>query len=833
MKKTNGKNGDGEMKKRTERTRKVLSLAQIYLMISMSIAFSILLGWQMPVVSAAGQIITSEGYSYRFNNGQWEVVGNGNGYDSSDWSGASVPDYLAQTKIDVLAGLGESAGKTYLQRTNVNIPMRSQPTVLPAPTNFVPAAPAPTPAPTATKPTVEPKYLTGETLNKAGTEYYKKQGLATPIYQDGLVVDKNKDGTFTYDGNKYKLNGGEWQWLGTTADLDYTGHLFGMPVNGQFMGHLADGVTWGGSVATGIIGIGKLLGVEDNILTPLAAAAGVGLFAGQATIGAIKQFGGEGLKKNAAMIGAGVGIAAAVLTFLLMYKKISQKVVKFECLPWEAPLGGAKCEECNKDPFRPCSEYRCKAIGQACSLLNAGSKQEMCAWVGRNDVKSPVITLWDGALSPSGLKYAADTAVRPPMLGFKIQKDSKCLPAFTSLQFGIKTDEPAQCKIDMNHTAAFDDMQYFFGGSNFYEYNHTEKFNLPGPEQLQNVSAPILRNDGSFAYYIRCQDANGNYNRDEFVVSFCVDKGPDTTPPVIQSFSINSGSAVQYKVDNISLEAYTNEPAQCKWSTANKAYKDMENSMVCSGRITQLNSDLLYTCVGKISGIKDRADNQYYFKCKDPAGNEMVQSKELLLRGSQPLTIIDVQPNGTISGSTSTVATDLIVKTENGADEGKAQCMFSTTGVRDSYIAMFETDSYSHKQSLSLTSGDYNYFFRCIDSGGNFAENRTSFTIKVDKSAPIIARIYKQEGLKIVTDEDAECSYSLKDCNFKFEEGTAMIYSNLDKKTNLYAEWKPSQVYYVKCKDKYDNQPGPNECSAVVSAVTLSGETTNSFGSFF
>ena len=39
-----------------------------------------------------------------------------------------------------------------------------------------------------------------------------------------------------------------------------------------------------------------------------------------------------------------------------------------------------------------------------------------------------------------------------------------------------------------------------------------------------------------------------------------------------------------------------------------------------------------------------------------------------------------------------------------------------------SFVAMFETNSFEHGQPLDLGSGNYEYFFRCIDAGGNAAE---------------------------------------------------------------------------------------------------------------
>lgn len=199
----------------------------------------------------------------------------------------------------------------------------------------------------------------------------------------------------------------------------------------------------------------------------------------------------------------------------------------------------------------------------------------------------------------------------------------------------------------------------------------------------------------------------------------------------------------------------------------------------------------------------------------------MVQSYELSLKGSQPLVIDSVGPNSTISGSTSAVKVTLSVLTSNGAEEGKAICSFSSTGVQNALVPMFETNSYQHYQELSLTNGTYSYQFRCVDAGGNVATASTNFKVDVDTATPRVTRVYKDQALKIVTDEDAECRYSLNSCNFNFDEGIRMAYSNSEVKNQHFADWKPGTSYYVKCTDVYGNQPDPSGCSIVVRPTEL------------
>lgn len=610
---------------------------------------------------------------------------------------------------------------------------------------------------------------------------------------------------------------------------------FGSGVTGSVVGALAQGLFWGGILYVGIKFLAPMLGASEDTANALATAAlagGVGggvLKATSIYINGGAQGAGFG-PLSAGQFGFFGGVAIAVVVFLVMYKKEKKQLVNFQCLPWEAPLKGEKCEECNNDPFKPCTEYRCKSLGQGCQLLNPNTGKEQCTWVAKGDVNSPKITPWTEPLRPIDARYVPDTAVRPPAIGSKIvmtNKEGGCLDAFTPLQFGIITNEPAQCKLDYNHTQKFDDMQFYFGGDNYYKYNHTQKMRLPGPGADVDL-APLLRNDGSFALYTRCRDANGNENVDEYSIAFCVNQGPDTTPPLVEGTSIISGSPVRYKVDQLPIEVYVNEPAECRWSTMSKAFEDMENRMQCPTDTSDFNSDLSYTCIANLTGIKDRDDNTFFFRCKDQPGvseadrNVMVQSHELLLKGSQALTIDSVGPNNTISGSTSAVSVTLSVQTSNGANEGVAVCSFSNKSAPASdFITMFNTNSYLHTQQLSVPTGSYTAHFRCVDAGGNVATTSTSFRVNVDKQAPRVTRVYRDQALKVTTDEDAECRYSTTSCNFAIKDGLRMQYQNVDTKTRHFADWKSGVTYYVRCLDSYGNEPDPATCSVIARPVEL------------
>ncbi|MDP3027441.1 MAG: hypothetical protein Q8N63_07045 [Nanoarchaeota archaeon] len=522
------------------------------------------------------------------------------------------------------------------------------------------------------------------------------------------------------------------------------------------------------------------------------------------------------------------GVAVAAVIFIAMYRKQSIELVEFKCQPWEAPTGGADCELCNEIE-NGCSEYRCKSLGQACDLVNKGTLDEKCVWINPRDVNSPLIKI--GSLL-KGYIWKPDTAVRPPATGVVISKeDGGCVEAFTPLEFTILTDEPAQCKIDYNLTRGYKEMNYYVGGSNIFSYNHTEKMSLPGPNAINKI-APELKNDGTYTLYVRCIDANGNpkqtsnFNQDAFSVRFCVNPGPDTTAPRIEAVSIPSNSPIQYNKTSLDIEVYVNEPSECKWSKEDRSFDNMENSMACSTNVWEMNNNNVYTCKTTLTGIKDREENNFYFRCKDQPGaeegdrNVNTQSYKYTIIGTQPLNILKVGPNETIRGSTDTVPVELYVKTDNGYKNGEAICYYSTTENEKDYIQFLYDGTKitnEHRQRQDLVTGSYKYYFKCVDLGGNAAYNSTSFNVEVDRSPPAVVRAYREGGLKIITSEDSICSYSNKDCNFEIKDGIAMPYDNQEVHT---AEWKLLN-YYIRCKDDYDNQPNPNTCSIVVKPYNL------------
>ncbi len=485
-----------------------------------------------------------------------------------------------------------------------------------------------------------------------------------------------------------------------------------------------------------------------------------------------------------------------------------EKVVEFQCQPWQPKLGGNDCGKCGSDGY-VCSKYACQSLGQTCELINEGTNEEKCVDISPNDVSSPLIEPWKEALS-QGYKYD-DTSDR----GFKIvgEDNDGCVKAYSNLLFGINLNEPGQCKYDIEHKNKYDDMQFEFGARNLFLTNHSMLFSVPDLTSLGiNGYDPNRRADYNF--YVRCIDKKGNgKNSAEYVVNLCVKPGEDKSPPIVTGRSPLSEFV---KFDAISLNAgvFTNEPAECKWSLENKDYDRMENKFNCENDIQDRNSLFGWECDATFPIKED--ESSFYVKCKDQpwlAGNETGRRNEMkepyrfvVKKTKTKLNIDSIEPNDlTLSFGTKIATVELVVKTSGGIDNGKAECKLFESPMQITFRN-------EHKQTFNqITAGDYEFNIKCTDLAGNEAEGTARFKVELDDKPPVVTRAYDNDGsLVIVTDEDAKCSYvKNSNCGFAFVNGTIMNGEEKVHSTDF-----DGKTYYIKCKDNWDHKPG--ECSIIV-----------------
>jgi len=495
-----------------------------------------------------------------------------------------------------------------------------------------------------------------------------------------------------------------------------------------------------------------------------------------------------------------------IAILLLGIGKTKKKIVSFQCMPWQAPTGGADCDKCNKEPlggeFKPCSDYRCDSLGQTCELVNKGTEQQMCVDNSPTDVSSPRISPLFGVITEGYEYYNIQNN------GFEIVDtgDKSCIPEFTPIEFGIKTDKPSQCKIGSSGLQSYEQMEEYFGG-NLFLSEHTTVLNIPSPAAFKsqyNLTDEQIADLGEINFYVKCKSINGVVNSASYTIKSCVKPGPDLTAPRVANTEPGNGAYIAFNQTEQDLKIWINEPAECRYSGDDKNYELMENSFNCE---TDFEDYSLYgwACNITLTGLD--VNSKFYIRCQDISenNNTMTQSYVYELSKSESdLRIEDFRPvnGGEIFSGVAPMTLELQVRTAGGAEDGKAKCNWEETnyGWKDQF-----TETYSDYHSYtwdSVFGGDYDVVFKCEDAAGNTAEASTSFEISIDNSGPRITRIYYDSGLKVFTNEEAECRYMFTK-KFVWDDAEIMTGGGFEHST----AWQ-MKTYYIKCEDEYGNKGG-------------------------
>ena len=91
-----------------------------------------------------------------------------------------------------------------------------------------------------------------------------------------------------------------------------------------------------------------------------------------------------------------------------------------------------------------------------------------------------------------------------------------------------------------------------------------------------------------------------------------------------------------------------------------------------------------------------------------------------------------------------------------------------------------------------------------------------------DETTPQVIRMYSaMDYLYVETNEESDCVYGTSSsiaCSYNFSDGSEMV-GTLQFIHS--APWQLGHLYYIKCKDKWDNYPGGREdapiCTIIIS----------------
>ncbi|MBU4456280.1 MAG: hypothetical protein KKA65_02160 [Nanoarchaeota archaeon] len=518
---------------------------------------------------------------------------------------------------------------------------------------------------------------------------------------------------------------------------------------------------------------------------------------GQLTKKAVENARSSKTGTTASVLQTYMWMRTAVQLIDIMLTETKDVTYKIDCQPWQAPSGGDDCESCNEE-MKPCSEYRCMSLGKACRLVNKGSTEEKCVAIDANDVNSPIIKPLNDVLTPPYTLQEVEEAGNP---GYRLNEQ---VPPFTPVTLGIELDEPATCKYDVVPGTTFEKMPASFGSSQML-YKQQVTFSLPSELAQPNVT---VKNEGEYAMYIRCEDANGNKNKKDYFIKFNVDPSPDLTPPSIRFTSLENEGFVAANIQQIALSVYVDEYADCKWSRRDTEFELMENTMQCANEVFGQSTIYFGTfeCKTTLTNLT-QSTNVFFIRCKDKPNQEekdrnvMSESFKFSLKGSVPLNITSTSPEGLQYTNDVTME----VTTARGAENGKASCAFSPNDVSFYQMILFETtESNKHKQNLNdVPTGIYNYHISCLDVAGNEARDEINFEIAVDTEAPRLDVVYIDSMFGLVhleLNEKASCEFSSKP-TFAFGEGTPTAINSTVHEISL-----TQDVFYVKCEDAFGNK---------------------------
>ncbi|MFC1733434.1 hypothetical protein ACFL6I_24305 [candidate division KSB1 bacterium] len=142
------------------------------------------------------------------------------------------------------------------------------------------------------------------------------------------------------------------------------------------------------------------------------------------------------------------------------------------CSVWTAPIGKNYCVLCGADPARPCSEYKCKSLGERCDFrMEEGIPY--CELPSLVDKEPPKIEFNKEALKEG---YKAEKAGVAGHTGVKITPSIIPHRPFT---FGIKTTELTRCRIKLSPRLPYFSLPSFWLNDPSFKTEHNLTIRMP------------------------------------------------------------------------------------------------------------------------------------------------------------------------------------------------------------------------------------------------------------------------------------------------------------------------------------------------------------------
>ncbi|MEK6840699.1 MAG: PGF-pre-PGF domain-containing protein [Nanoarchaeota archaeon] len=285
----------------------------------------------------------------------------------------------------------------------------------------------------------------------------------------------------------------------------------------------------------------------------------------------------------------------------------------------------------------------------------------------------------------------------------------------TSTAVNLTTDETATCKYSTTSGVAYSSM--------------TNTFSTTGSTS-HSTTVSGLTNGSTYNYYVRCNDTSGNFNTNDFTISFSV-SAPDTTAPV-RSNGQPTGNLTA-GTTSTAVNLTTDETATCKYSTTSGvAYSSMTNTFSTTGSTSHSTT---------VSGLTNGSTYNYYVRCNDTSGN--FNTNDFTISFSVNVTTDSIAPTVTLrspENASTWSSSSTVVFTYNVSDASSiTNCSLLIDNSVDQTDTTITKDS-NQTFSKTLTNADHNWSVSCYDSSNNSGSSATRYlTVSVTATSAAAA----------------------------------------------------------------------------------------------
>ena len=519
--------------------------------------------------------------------------------------------------------------------------------------------------------------------------------------------------------------------------------------------------------------------------------------------------------------------------YALNYASVAQSFKTGQCVAEEPIKDSDSCLSCGPGEGQwYCTKERCDILGGGsgyCDYIpfeeddDAGKEGGYCLPRDPEDGTPPIINYIEASFENNGTEYYAENVNGKSLtISPLVEWDSK------EIKITLRTDERGRCAFDREPNINFGDMSKF-------EYTSTNEHNrtilIIDDDRTKSQSENVK-------IYFKCEDGSGNShsNSDNSnFLEFKFEPRPDQEPPVIDYidpvnvFFPEETSNVQ--VDLITRD--NNGVNECRFSRNSTNWDEMssygnptevdcvtvDDTCYKFSRNFELSEDWkqelsfsgdpgeLLEEYPNLQGLTQIV-NYYGFniKCQDGKGNIMLEAYPWSLTVVPGFEIFVNQPlegevfyNNTIPVEVLTSSPTTCDYKLNGEDQGDLTIAYDQT--HETIIEGLQGAS---------TGKNYEMEIICEDVAGNERSDFVNFVVFSDEEAPELTRLWTtQNTLNILLNEESVCKYSNETPSFDFNDDDAkeMGANSIDGKQHT-APLGSEQVYYVKCRDIWDNEMG-------------------------